>query len=98
VNQWYLTASRKASCIHCPKCDAEIEATVPFADHHPRQCPNCTTELFLFTLTKQHLAICLESAPALIAKALRECQCTLDEIEFVELVVLVESLLGIEPH
>ncbi|MEK8019923.1 MAG: hypothetical protein VSS75_023880 [Candidatus Parabeggiatoa sp.] len=89
---WFSYCSLEHSVIRCAACQFNIPVEMVSLDHHPRWCPSCHAECFLFVLDDRYLQIIIEKAPLDVQKAIRWAQKNLDEIEFVNLIASLEDI------
>jgi hypothetical protein len=88
---WFAVGSFPEGRIRCVICKQEIDATGLTGDHHPRVCPFCGTECMFLDWKGRPVQIVPENAPPPLARLLRWTQENLDELEFTELLVHLES-------
>ncbi len=93
---WFSYCSLEHSVIRCAACKFNIPVEVVSLDHHPRWCPSCHAECFLFALDDGYLQIIIEQAPLEVQKAIRWAQKNLDEIEFVNLISSLGEIFQIK--
>jgi hydrogenase maturation factor HypF (carbamoyltransferase family) len=88
--KWYSVGSYNE--IMCSNCKF-IHANLHDMDHHARICPNCNIECIWFDLgNEKAIQIIPNFAPAEFKRFIEWAQKELDELEFVNLLVLFEEL------
>ncbi len=94
---WTATSDATSKEIRCPRCRQSIVDCLPSADHHPVQCPHCRAKLLLFSASARNFAVDVDNAPDEIREFVTWAQQSLDEVQFVSLLLTFEELLGITP-
>jgi hypothetical protein len=91
-SSWYALASEGTSTLRCAECGQWIDLEEPQLDHHPRICPKCEVECVYLNWKGRTIQIVLSKAPAVLVRAIRLAQQQFDELEFLELLVVLEQL------
>src|SRR5438270_13701822 len=93
LSSWYACSDEGATILRCAACHSVIDLEAPTLDHHARACPRCGVDCTFLNWKGRMLQVVPSNAPAVIRRALRFAQEDLDELEYAELVVVLEELM-----
>ena len=77
----------------CPSCANSLVGYTPSADHHGAKCGHCGAALIVVSTSSRSTLVAIDRCPEELRLFLAWCQSTLDELEFVSLVVSLEEVL-----
>jgi len=80
--------------LQCPSCGASLSTYLPSIDHHPTRCISCNEVLVVMSATKKNFAVALSHAPPETQQFFSWCHGSLDELDFVSLMLNLERMLG----
>ncbi len=90
---WFNVGKR--SELQCPSCGSSLNDYLPSCDHHPVQCDACNETLVVVSTTNKSIAIDLSKSPLVVQRFFQWCHSSLDELEFVSLLVGLEEMFGV---
>ena len=90
----WMTSAIGESAI-CPVCGCSLTGYTPSSDHHPVKCIQCGEQLVVVSTATRSAVVGLNYCPEEIRRFLMWSHDSLDELEFVSLVVMLEELLGV---
>ena len=94
TNTTWFSVSGEAE-LPCPSCGELLRDYLPSADHHPTTCRSCKDSLVVLSLSgNRGIAVSLTKSPVEVQRFFLWSHSTLDELEFVTLLVSLEDMLA----
>ena len=95
---WIELAPIGAEHILCPRCGQRTSTEVPFIDHHISECTSCSARTFWWSFGQHHVRVSVDDAHPSFKHFLLWANEELDEVEFLELMVVFEEIFEPTSH
>jgi hypothetical protein len=90
--RWHRISIEASRKLECPNCDCLLDRLLPSLDHHPILCPECKSNLFIYSIRNKNLVLDVERCPVELKKIIAWIQSNYDEVEFLSLLVAIEEI------